>query len=186
MPTQEGWTDITDRLGLEKTFGRRIVMREVPGERYPFLKMDVPDGVGVIGFTPEGNVIAITETRMETGDTYCHLVGGTVDKGESPEITAKREFLEETGYEAGSLVRLGTICKETAHLLGNEISFLAQNCVKVGEPEPGISVELMSIDQFELKLYRYIASNPERIRYGRNSIMTLWLAKQWLRGQNSI
>lgn len=178
---KESWTDITDRLGLENTFGRSIVVKRVPGERHPFMRMAVPHGVQVIGFTSDELVVAITETRKDTGEIYCHLVGETVDGDELPEETAIREFLEETGYRIGELHPLGTLHKDSAHLLGATFTFFATNCVKVKEPEAGITVELMGLEEFEQMLYKYVSSNPEKARGGGNSIIALWLYKQWLK-----
>jgi len=183
MPIEEGWIDITDRLGLEKTFGRRIVVKEVEGEKYRFMRMAVPDGIQVLGLDEYGQVIAITETRKDTGEgkAYCHLVGGAIDNGELPREAAIREFLEETGYEIGNLVPLGAPHKDSAHLLGTTFAFLATSCTKERKPEDGIEVTLMTFKEFEEMLYEYVSKNPNRPRDGGNSIITLWLAKQWIK-----
>jgi len=174
------WKDITPRLDLERTFGRRIVTKDVEGERYPFLRMVVPDGIQVVGFTNDLQVIMITETRTDIGETYSHLVGGTVDKDENVFQAADREFLEETGYKVGSLELLGTLHKDSAHLLGSTSVFLAQFCSKIQEPEEGISVELMGFEEAERALHRYITADSYQARGGGNSVIAFWLARQQL------
>jgi len=174
------WTDITDRLGLERTFGRRIVIKKVEGEKYPFVKMAVPDGVQIIGFNTEGLVILITEDRKDICEKYTHLVGETVESGEAPEVAARRGLLEETGYKAGRLIRIATFRKDSAHLLGRTIIFIALGCEKIREPEEGMIVKLVPMDEAENTLREYISANPEKTRSGGNSITTFSLARWWL------
>lgn len=179
MKIPNGWDDITDRLRLNNTFGRHIVTKQVPGEE-PFVKMVVPDGVQIIGLTHKGEVVVITETRADTGERYTHLVGGTVDDGETPESTASREFNEETGYVAEKFTLIGTLKKDSAHLFGNTYVFVAEGCRKLNEPEAGMDVEEMDREDAEKALYVYITSDPKKERAGGNSIIALWLLRNWL------
>jgi len=181
------WFDVTWILwpfGVRKKFGRRILIKWIFSWKFPFvetfMRMEVPDGIQVIGFDQDDSVIVITETRKDTGERYTHLVGGTVDKGESHEETAQREFLEETGYRVGSITRLGSLKKDSAHLLGNTVLFMASECEKIREPESGVDVELMSLNEAQRTLYEYISNDPGKTRSGGNSVIALWLAKQRL------
>ena len=58
---------------------------------------------------------------------------GTMDPGESPQTTARRELLEETGYRAASLRKFGRLlpapgyCDEVIHLYeANKLSYVGQ------------------------------------------------------------
>ena len=57
---------------------------------------------------------------------------GLVDEGETPEATARRETLEETGMEAGPLVPLGSICYTKSRKCVHAFAALAER----GEPRP--------------------------------------------------
>jgi ADP-ribose pyrophosphatase len=61
------------------------------------------DGARIIGFNNEGEVLLTREYRHELGDWDWRVPGGKVDAGETPQQAAKREFREETGFEAGHL-----------------------------------------------------------------------------------
>jgi 8-oxo-dGTP pyrophosphatase MutT (NUDIX family) len=72
-----------------------------------------------------------------------------VDPGETPEEAARRELLEETGYEGGAWEVLGAMEPDIGRL-GNRIwSFLAKGVRRVAgrEPEEGIAVLTWSLDE---------------------------------------
>jgi 8-oxo-dGTP pyrophosphatase MutT (NUDIX family) len=64
-------------------------------------------GVGgivvMVAVTPSGNVILERQFRPPMGRDVLELPAGLVEPGESMEIAAKRELIEETGWEAGKL-----------------------------------------------------------------------------------
>jgi ADP-ribose pyrophosphatase len=79
------------------------------------------------------------------------LPGGFADPGEDPETAARRELLEETGYEPAKIVYVGAIHKEAyTHLKVHY--FIAYDCKKVAEtehePTEYIEVKKMSIGDF--------------------------------------
>ncbi|MEX2373826.1 MAG: NUDIX hydrolase, partial [Dehalococcoidia bacterium] len=55
----------------------------------------------------DGRWLLVRQYRHPTGATLLEVPAGTRNEGEPPEATAAREVREETGYAAGSLVRLG-------------------------------------------------------------------------------
>ena len=58
------------------------------------------------------------------------------EAGEAPEVTARRELLEETGYEAADVVPIGVVHPNPA-LQGNRCHlFLARGARRVAEPRP--------------------------------------------------
>jgi 8-oxo-dGTP pyrophosphatase MutT (NUDIX family) len=72
--------------------------------------MDATDWVNVVPMTPEGNVVMIRQFRHGTGSFVLEVPGGMVDREDkSPEDAARRELLEETGYEAERFRYLGAV-----------------------------------------------------------------------------
>jgi ADP-ribose pyrophosphatase len=112
-----------------------------------------PEGqrfVHTIALTSDGKVIIAEQFRVGPEMVMQELSGGFVDEGETSEAAAKRELLEEAGYEVGEIVSLGISHKDT-YMNASWESFLATNCRYVGKPElheveEHTNVKLISID----------------------------------------
>lgn len=59
-----------------------------------------PGAVVVIPFLPNGNLLFERQFRYPLRQVFVELPAGKVDPGEALAETARRELLEETGYEA--------------------------------------------------------------------------------------
>lgn len=105
----------------------------------------------IVALTPDRKVVIARQFRIGPGKIMEELPGGAVDPGEDPADAATRELLEETGYQAGSVTKLGVIHKHPwIHTAWHY--FLAEDCV----PDPDgqrlefgeeVEVELISIEQ---------------------------------------
>ena len=62
------------------------------------------------------------------------LPGGLIEDGESPEVAALRELIEETGYRAMDLRRLVTYEPEVGTVRAPRSVFLAQGVDRIGDP----------------------------------------------------
>jgi len=62
-----------------------------------------PGAAAVVPLLPEGRVVMIRQYRHAAGRVLWELPAGTLDAGEAPEKCARRELVEEVGYEAGEL-----------------------------------------------------------------------------------
>lgn len=143
---------------IQKVGYRTIVTKtfELPnGEVATFDTMH-PEGqefVNIIALTPENLVVVARMFRFGPERIMDELPGGFVDKGESITEAARRELLEETGFVAGNLQRIGSLHRDT-YLNGVWHSFLATDCKPDksyvnhhAEVEEQIEVRRITIDQ---------------------------------------
>lgn len=80
-----------------------------------------PGAVAMVVIDDEDRWLLVRQYRHPAGKVLLEIPAGTRDEGEEPEATAAREVREETGFAAGSLVRLGAtytapgFCSEYLH-----------------------------------------------------------------------
>ncbi len=84
--------------------------RRLPNGRVKtFEVIEHPGAVLVLPVFRDGRVVLIRQYRAAI-DTYLYeLCAGTLNQGEDPAACAKRELLEETGYQARTMKKIGAI-----------------------------------------------------------------------------
>jgi len=106
------------------------------GREHTFYVLDSADWINVIPITPEGLVVLIRQYRHGTEEITLEVPGGMVDAGDgSPQDSAARELLEETGFAAQSIKQIGMVTPNPAILNNVCYTFLAQDALKVAEPQ---------------------------------------------------
>ena len=65
-----------------------------------------PGAVTILPLLDDGRVCLIHNHRVAAGKTLVELPAGTLEPGEDPSATARRELREETGYRAASFEKL--------------------------------------------------------------------------------
>src|SRR5579884_3346132 len=93
----------------------QLVARTPPGWQSPHYSIRTQDYVCVVAEAPAGLVL-VRQFRPATGAAGLELPSGHVDPGETPEQAARRELLEETGYQAGPLRLLGRLAPDVGRL----------------------------------------------------------------------
>lgn len=68
-----------------------------------------PGAVAIVPFLDRDQILMIRQYRFVTGGEIMEIPAGKLDPGETPESCAARELVEETGYRAGRIERLGAI-----------------------------------------------------------------------------
>lgn len=96
-----------------------------------------PGAVVILPLLDGDRVVMLRQYRPGPLEWLYELPAGTVEEGEDPEETARRELVEETGYEAGRLRLLFKVY-----------------------PSPGVSTEVMYM--YLAEDLRYVGARPEK------------------------
>ncbi len=106
MPEERPIVEKTDTL-YEGFFDLQLDHLKRQEKSMSYLVLDIKaDGAAVLA-SFEGKYLLLQEYRHPLKKYIYGLPGGRVERGEPLQVSAEREFLEETGYEALSLEYLG-------------------------------------------------------------------------------
>ena len=83
---------------------------ELPsGHRVTLEVLRHPGAAAVVPFLDDERVLLLRQYRYAAGGPIWEIPAGKLDPGEDPELCARRELEEETGYRAGRIERTGEI-----------------------------------------------------------------------------
>ena len=120
----------------------QIVAKTMREDEAPYYSLRLPDYAAILAATEDGRILAVRQHRPAVERYTIELPSGIVDPGESPAEAARRELLEETGYQADEVEVLGPLEPDTGRL-GNQIWACFATGVRRVEghpPEEGIEV----------------------------------------------
>src|SRR5918997_2086549 len=120
------------RDGYRAIVGRRY--RLPSGLEHEFeIKLE-GETVAVVAFTPAQEVVLVREFRPGPEAELLELPGGAIDAGEGPVEAARRELLEETGYEA--VVEHVAVAFDCAYSTRRRHVCVGRDARRVAEPTP--------------------------------------------------
>ena len=90
-----------------------------------------PDFINVLAVTKENEFLVFRQTKYGIDGTSLAPVGGYIEPGEDPLSAAKRELLEETGFEASNWVSLGQYRVDSNRGAGEAYFYFALQAEKV-------------------------------------------------------
>jgi len=109
------------------------------------------EGAGAVLVNSDGRVLLIYRHRFIVDGWGWELPAGRVDEGEDPEYAARREVLEETGWNVGALSHLVTF--HTSPGLSDQVShiFIGRDAVPAaGDIDPDEAAEIRWFSKPEL------------------------------------
>lgn len=87
----------------------------------PWYMLDWPEIVHVVALTPDDRMVLVRQFRPGAGATVLELPGGMMEPHEAdPVAAARREFTEETGYDATRFRPVSALRNDPAHA-GNRL-----------------------------------------------------------------
>lgn len=128
------------------------------------------DWCNVVAITPDQQVIMVRLQRFGIDGPSLEIPGGLIDPGEQPIDAARRELREESGYDAASLVPLGSVYANPALQPTRLHMFLATDCT----PHPA-GQALEELEDCELVLVP-LAELDEWLRRGDIGHALVWTA----------
>lgn len=145
------WEKIGEPEIIAKGFGKSFSkqqFRNHQGKIENFFFFDQPSWSVVLPITEKGNVLVIRQFKQGAEMVMEELPGGVADfKKEPPELVMRRELLEETGYEPGKIISLGTEWMNSRSSRTICYCFLATGCKRVSHPKLDHQEEIEVIER---------------------------------------
>lgn len=141
---------------------------------HDFHVLESPDWVNVIPITPSSEVVLVRQFRHGIGDCTLEIPGGMVDPEDaSPLVAARREMIEESGYDSPRVESLGSIHPNPAIQINRCHSFVAYDVERRHVPS------FDATEETEVVLVP-LARIPELISVGEITHALVVVAFHWL------
>lgn len=141
--------------------------------------LDIIEHVGAVTILPidsHGRILFVRQYRHATGKELLELPAGTLNVGELPDDCALREIREETGFSAGSMIKLGEFFLAPGYSTEYMVVYLANELHP--SPLPGDEDEFISLEAVPIKEAYTMAFNGT-LQDGK-SLATLLLAQPYI------
>jgi 8-oxo-dGTP pyrophosphatase MutT (NUDIX family) len=169
------------RLGADIVYECRIFSLRRERSRFSrddaeheFHVLESPDWVNIVPLTGDGRVVMVRQFRHGIRDYTLEVPGGMVDpEDESPLVAARREMVEESGYDSERIEPLGAIHPNPAIQENRCHSFVAYEVERRHVPT------FDSTEETEVVLVPLTAI-PDLIRDGRITHALVVVAFHWL------
>ena len=182
MDSPRPWTTLASDVVVDRWWMTLRVDRvQVPGG--PVLDeyhvAEYPDWACVLALTDDGHAVLVEQYRYGIDRVLLELPAGALDAGEAPEVAARRELLEETGYQAREWRRLGRLAVEPGRHTNYGHLFVALGCRRVADPDLDPAEDLRQ----RLVPVTQLAARVEagEIAHGIHAAAVFWAeSKGWL------
>lgn len=103
------------------------LMESPSGGKYPNYSIQAPDFVTIIGVTEKKEILLVRQFRHAVNRMTLELPAGHIEKDETPEQAARKEFVEETGHVADTFELLACLPYSPARFTNRLWCYFAGN-----------------------------------------------------------
>jgi ADP-ribose pyrophosphatase len=152
------------------------VVRLKTGDLTQRIKIDHPEAAAVLPFLDEKRILMVRQWRYAIGRETLEIPAGKADSGEDIDACARRELLEETGYNAERLIPVFSYFPAIGY--SNEVIRIYAAAGLGRSPDAHDDHEIAKIEVIELdQVYDLVADHV--IRDGKTVIgLSLFRAMQ--------
>ena len=112
------------------------VQEAASGGKHPNYSINSPDFVTIVAVTEKNELLLVHQFRHAVGEMTLELPAGHVEKDETPEQSAHKELLEETGYVTDDLEFLASLSPSTSRFTNR------LHCFFAGNAKPALGAEI--------------------------------------------
>jgi len=113
-----------------KEISVKLIEKEFLKKKAKIIVVDFPKTVGVLPIDENGKIILVKQYRFPAKKELWEIPAGKLKKGEKPEIGAKRELKEETGFEAEKLEKIAEYFVSPGYTSEYQYLFVAKDLKK--------------------------------------------------------
>lgn len=170
--------------GSRRAFDGKMLHIRVDEVRLPSGRMSVrevvehPGSAIIVPVTAEDEVLLIRQHRHAIGKTLLELPAGLVDPGEDAAAAARRELIEETGYESDEITVLASLYASPGYTEEHATLVLARNCRAVAghQPDPDEPMTLVKVQLAGIPAL--LTPGDNRVENAASVIGLLWLLRR--------
>lgn len=138
-----------------------------------------PGAVCVVPLERDGTVVCVRQYRSAVDELVLEIPAGKMDvPGEPPEAAARRELVEEIGYEAETLTHLVTFYNSPGFTDETTHCFLGEGLREVGRATEGIEEHFMTVERVPLDEVLTLVASGALV--DGKSILSMLVAKKLL------
>ncbi len=156
----EKWKVLDSKYIIQRPWATlRVDRLEMPNGniKEEYYVLEYPKWVNMVGITKENTILFVKQYRHGAGEILVELPAGVVEDGEDPELAARRELLEETGYAFDSIEYVCKLYANPATSGNPTFTYILQGGVKIQEQELDASEDIevveMSIEEAKAFLF---------------------------------